>query len=166
MKSPHDAGGAYVRSGYSATSPSIASACAMRLIQKPHVAAELRRRRENIEEKTNVTVEMVVAKLWENVNRAMKAAPVLDQDGNPIGVYEYKGQVANTALKILGDYLGMFTTKVDVKNHTVVEHKNPALESIPKEILQEFLNNLRQRKQVKVEVLEHKPLENGDAKQA
>ena len=39
---------------------------------------------------------------------------VLDKDGEPIGEYVYDGQVANNALKLLGEHLRMFPNKYNI----------------------------------------------------
>jgi hypothetical protein len=52
-----------------------------------------------------------MAKLTENVQRAMQVEPVQDRDGNPTGQYIYQGGVANRALELLGKELGMFQPK-------------------------------------------------------
>ena len=43
----------------------------------------------------------------------MRARPVLDRNGEATGEYVYDGQVANGALKLLGDHLRMFPTKFE-----------------------------------------------------
>jgi phage terminase small subunit len=65
-------------------------------------------------ERTNIESDWVVAKLVENVVRAMCNRPVLDKDGEPSGEYIYDGQVANAALKLLGEHLLMFPSKYKI----------------------------------------------------
>jgi hypothetical protein len=40
--------------------------------------------------------------------------PVLDKDGEPSGEYVYDSQVANNALKLLGEHLRMFPNKYNI----------------------------------------------------
>ena len=56
----------------------------------------------------NVTVEYIVEKLKENVERAMQERPVLDKEGKPTGEYVYQGNVANKGLELLGKSIGMW----------------------------------------------------------
>jgi phage terminase small subunit len=70
-----------------------------------------------------------MAGLRENLERAMQRKPVLDKEGNEIGVYVYDGHVANKSLELMGKELGMFKDKVEVsggrepiKQVTVVKH--------------------------------------------
>ena len=65
-------------------------------------------------ERTNIESDWVVAKLVENVERAMCNRAVLDKDGEPSGEYVYDGQVANNALKLLGEHLRMFPNKYNI----------------------------------------------------
>jgi hypothetical protein len=65
-------------------------------------------------EKTSITKAWVIAKLVENVDRAMEAEPVLDPKGNPTGEYKYNSNVANRALELLGKEIGMFVDRKEV----------------------------------------------------
>lgn len=67
----------------------------------------------NRSKRTGLTQERVVNRLKENVERAMQAMPVLDQEGNETGQYVYQGQVENRALELLGRQLGMFPGKIE-----------------------------------------------------
>ena len=54
-----------------------------------------------------MTAKWVLERLKENVERSMRAVPVLDHEGNPTGEYQYAGNVANKALELRGKQLGM-----------------------------------------------------------
>lgn len=86
-----------------------------------------------------LTREWVIDRLRENVARAMQAEPVLDREGNPTGEYTYQGAVANGALKLLGEEIGMFVqrSKVDVT------HRSPSrLTEVERNaMLREFLED-------------------------
>jgi phage terminase small subunit len=102
-------GTAYVLCGYSGKG---ALQSGNRLLRLPEVLArvqELKRAAsERQTEKTALDRAWVVAKLIENVNRAMQGEPVRDTAGRPTGEYTYQGSVANKALELLGKELGMF----------------------------------------------------------
>jgi phage terminase small subunit len=123
-----NAADAYRRAGYKAKGE-VARANASRLLTNANVQAALVRVREEIAERTQVTKELVMAGLRENLERALQHKPVLDKEGNPIGVYVYDGHVANKSLELMGKELGMFKDKVEVsggpepiKQVTVVQH--------------------------------------------
>jgi phage terminase small subunit len=69
--------------------------------------------------------DWVLAKLKENVERAMQAIPVLDPKGNPTGKYEWNGSVANRGLELIGKHLGMFRENMDVtvKGDLALQHE-------------------------------------------
>src|ERR1700737_824120 len=49
-----------------------------------------------------LTRQWVIERLIENANRSMQVEKVKDREGNGIGEYQYKGNVANRALELLG----------------------------------------------------------------
>jgi phage terminase small subunit len=61
-----------------------------------------------------VSLQWVLERLVENVNRAMQAVAVTDGEENPIGEYQYQGSVANRALELLGKELGMFVDRKEI----------------------------------------------------
>lgn len=100
---------AAIRAGYSAKT---ADQQGSRLLANVKVAAAIREARADLQARTQVTQEWVIEKLRENVERAMQAVPVVDRHGNETGEYCWEGQVANTALQLLGKHLGMFVDRV------------------------------------------------------
>lgn len=62
----------------------------------------------------SIDKQWIMARLKENVDRALQAEPVT-VGGKPVGEYRYEGAVANRALELLGKEFGMF---VDQKNIT------------------------------------------------
>jgi phage terminase small subunit len=70
--------------------------------------------RERITERAVVDREWVIARLVENVDRALQAVPVLDKQGQETGEYTYQGSVANQALGLIGKDLGMFGDKLEL----------------------------------------------------
>jgi hypothetical protein len=85
------------------------------LLRKPDVAARAEELKAAVSErqveKMAVDRAWVMAKLTENVQRAMQVEPVRDREGNPTGHSIYRGGVANRALDLLGKELGMFQPK-------------------------------------------------------
>lgn len=57
---------------------------------------------------TGLTRGFVIEKLMTVVNRCLQEEPVFDRQGNPTGEYKFDSSGANTALRMLGDTLGMF----------------------------------------------------------
>ena len=96
---------AAIRAGYSAKTAEMQGS---RLLSKAKVQATLMVAMKAREIRTEITQDWVIRELAENVAMAKGAIPVLDRQGNPIGTYVYDGQVANGALKLLGDHLQMF----------------------------------------------------------
>lgn len=70
--------------------------------------------RQQITERAVVDRTWVIARLVENVDRALQAVPVLDKQGNETGQYAYQGSVANQALSLIGKDLGMFGDKLEL----------------------------------------------------
>lgn len=99
---------AAIRAGYSAKTAEVQGS---KLLRNPKVAEEVTRRRTQIKERLEINQEWVVARLVDNVERAMQAQPVKDREGNVTGDYVYQGAVANGALGLLGRFLGMFGPK-------------------------------------------------------
>jgi len=91
---------------------------ASRLLAHPIVALTLAGLEKRVIDKvvatTGVSKSWVIAKLVENVERAMQAKPVLDAQGNPTGDYTYNGNVANRALELIGKEQGMFIERKEV----------------------------------------------------
>jgi phage terminase small subunit len=108
-----DPAAAYRRAGYKVTTDKSARNAASRLLAdvgvSEAVAAEMKARAA----RTEITQDYVLTRLRENVERAMQAVPVTDREGNATGVYEYEGAVANGALKLLGQHLGLFKERIE-----------------------------------------------------
>lgn len=103
---------AAIRAGYSENGADVQ---AVRLLKDPRIAAAIAAKRAKISEKAEVTQEYVLARLTENVERAMQVEPVRDREGNETGEYTYQGAVANRALELLGKHLGMFSENVNLR---------------------------------------------------
>lgn len=99
---------AAIRAGYSARTARQAGA---ENLSKPDIAAAITAAQAVRSERVAVTQDYVIQRLVDNVERAMQAEQVLDKLGRPTGEYRYDGAVANGALKLLGQHLGMFVEK-------------------------------------------------------
>lgn len=58
--------------------------------------------------KTGLDREWVISRLMQVVERCMQAEQVVDKKGEPTGEYQFDSSGANTALKMLGDTMGLF----------------------------------------------------------
>lgn len=96
---------------YPGVSEKSARTNASRLLASAGVAARVSELQQARSARTGITQDWVLARLQENVKRSMAAVPVLDAQGQPTGEYRYDGAVANGALKLLGQHLGMFVER-------------------------------------------------------
>lgn len=72
-------------------------------------------------ERLTVDADWVIRHLVEVTERCLEAVPVLDEEGQPTGVYKFDSRGANGALRLIGQHLGMFRTVVEKRNATVEE---------------------------------------------
>lgn len=72
--------------------------------------------------------EWVIAKLVDNVDRAMQAVEIKKADGTGTGEYKYDGSVANKALELLGKEIGMFVERSENVNHNYQISDEPLTE--------------------------------------
>jgi phage terminase small subunit len=100
---------AAIRAGYSEKTANEQGA---RLLVNVSIAAAIREGQEKQAERTEITSDWVVEKIRENVERAMQARPVIDEDGKPTGVWVYNGAVANKGLELLGRHTSAFDRPV------------------------------------------------------
>lgn len=63
-----------------------------------------------------LTKEWVIETLMENVAKAMQAKAMTNDEGQPIGEFQYQGSVANKALELLGKEMGMFVDRTISEN--------------------------------------------------
>jgi hypothetical protein len=85
---------------------------ACRLLKNDNVRAAIEGARARAAEAAAISHEWLLARLRENVERAMQAVPVIDREGNPTGNHVYQGAVANKALELIGRHTGFFERKV------------------------------------------------------
>jgi phage terminase small subunit len=97
-----------------------ASASGCRLLNNASVAAHVQEMQRVATEKAQITVDQVVKDLVEVKDRCMQAVPVQVWDSEQHAYvpseseFQFDSKGANTALKLLGDHLGMFQKKVEV----------------------------------------------------
>lgn len=94
---------------------------AARLLATAGVSDRVRALQAARSQRTAITQDWVLMRLQENVERSMQAVPVLDPDGQKTGEYRYDGAVANGALKLLGQHLGMFVERAQVDHRFIAE---------------------------------------------
>lgn len=105
---------AAIRSGYSERN---AGKIGPRLVGQSRIAAAIQAKRQTAAAKADVTVQWVLDRLRENVERAMRTIPVYEmRDGQRVetGEYQYEGAVANKALELIGKHLGAFPERVEI----------------------------------------------------
>lgn len=100
-----------------------ASANASRLLTTANVAAYVRELKEQIAQEVKVTAVDVLKDLVEVKNRCMQATPVKvwDSDAHAYvdsdAEFTFDSKGANTALKLIGEHLGMFQKKIEVSGN-------------------------------------------------
>lgn len=103
------------------------------VIQK-EVAREVERRNRAIEKKSDVSSTWVIDKLKTTVERCMQITPVMEKiDGQwqETGEFKFMFQGSNQALKMIGDFLGMWQTKIDLTGHIDIQN----LDDVPTDML-------------------------------
>lgn len=75
---------------------------------KPDVARAIAMGQKIATARAGISCEYVLNGLKTNLERSMRAYPVLNKDGEPTGEYVYDGAAANKALELMGKYLKMW----------------------------------------------------------
>ena len=99
---------AAIRAGYSAKTAEVQ---ASRLLSHAKVAVAVAAAKARRAARVEVTQDYVLGKLVENLERSLQAVPVVDREGEETGEYQYEGAVANGALRMLGEHVGMYKQK-------------------------------------------------------
>ncbi len=114
-----------------------ASAAAARLLADVNIAARVQELKAAAAERALITAEDVVRDLIAVKDRCMQAVPVQVWDSDAKAYvdsdaeYTFDAKGANTALKMLGDYVGIFEKKVRV---TTGEEEKDKLDAILKQL--------------------------------
>ena len=85
---------------------------AVRLLARANIQAALTRLDVKADEAAIVDRAWILARLRENVERAMQIEPVV-RDGTETGEFVYQGSVANRALELLGKEHAMFKEQLE-----------------------------------------------------
>ena len=109
-----------------------AAASASRLLRNVKVSEYIKEIQEEIREKTTVTMEYIVEKAKDVLEKSLQEVPVTKfnyqtKELEETGEYQFDSKGANGALKILGDTIGAFTKKVELNDNTEKGKKIDAL---------------------------------------
>jgi len=102
---------AAIRAGYSV---STAWSMGWENLRKPEIDARIQFLQRERSARLGIDQDYVIKGLIMNLNRALERTEILDKKGRPIGRYRYDGAVANRALELLGNHMGMFRKKVEL----------------------------------------------------
>lgn len=86
------------------------------LAREQHIITRVAELQGMAAERVVIDRAWVIARLTENVERAMQNQPVM-VGGEASGEYKYDGSVANKALELLGKEIGMFVDRSENVNH-------------------------------------------------
>ncbi len=103
---------AYAQAGFKGTSPKGLRTNASRLLAMTDVRERVNEITAEVVEKSKLSKQWVLDGLRENLERALQRKKVIGADGKPTGDYTYQGQVANKALELIGQELGMFVEHI------------------------------------------------------
>lgn len=128
---------AAIRAGYS---PRTAYSIASENLTKPEVQLAIQETIEKRMERTEVTQDYVVDRLYKIVERCMQGTPVLDKEGKPVGRWTFQANSANRALELLGKHQGMFIDRSETLNLTLAgnmsaKEAQAAIKALPKDEL-------------------------------
>lgn len=102
---------AAIQAGYSQKT---ADRAGSKLLRDPLVAAEIQAAMKDREERTQITQDWVLKRLKDISDRCVQAEPVLNAEGEPIGVYKFDSAGANKATELIGKHLGMFRERLEL----------------------------------------------------
>lgn len=108
---------AAIRAGYSEKT---ARQIAEKVMREPHVQDKIKELQAEIGDKCLIDAEWVTKRFKDISDRCMQVEPVLDKDGNKIGVYKFDSAGANKATEALGKMIGVFEKDNSQKAITMV----------------------------------------------
>lgn len=106
-----NASAAYRRSGYKSKDSDV---CAAQLLVNPSVRAYINELLAQRSKRTEIDADYVLYGIQSVVERCKQGEPVLDDEGNPTGVWKFEPQACLTGFKMLGQHLKLFTEKHEV----------------------------------------------------
>lgn len=124
LENPKSQAEAYNKAGY-AGNDNTCRVEASKLLKNPNIIAYIDMRREEMKERTSITVEFIVENAKKVLEKSLQEIPVMQYDYDagckkPTGEYVFDSKGANGALKILGDTIGAFKEKKEVE-HTIAK---------------------------------------------
>ena len=112
-------------------------------IIQQEVQKQVERRNRAVEKKTDVSSAWVLDKLKTTVERCMQIKPVMVKVGDEwqeSGEFTFMFQGSNAALKMIGDHLGMWKTKIDLSGTIDINH----IDDIPTDMLLAIVQQMSQ----------------------
>lgn len=149
---PEDFNGAQavIRAGYSPKGARQMSVILLtNIVIQQEVKKQVERRNRAIEKKTDVSALWVIDKLKRTVERCMQITPVMVKVGDKwieSGEFTFAFTGSNQALKMIGDYLGMWKTNVNLTGQIDINH----IEDIPTDMLLAVLQQISESGQKQI----------------
>ena len=103
--------------GYAAPSDTALAIAGHRALKNLNVRAEINRQQAALQDRTEVTPDLLMGKLMAIYERAMQETPVLSVKGTPTGEYRFDGNVANRSIELMGKHIGMFVDRSETKTY-------------------------------------------------
>jgi phage terminase small subunit len=101
---------AATRCGYS---PKTANEQAARLLANASIRAEIKKELDKAQARTEITIDYVLRKIKNTIERCEQSEPVLDREGNPTGEYKFDANAVLKGSELLGKHLGAWTDKIE-----------------------------------------------------
>jgi phage terminase small subunit len=111
---------AYLAAGYKCL-PKSAEREGLRLCTRPDVAMALAEVRREAAKAAGIDSEWVMTSLRTVVERCMQVEPVLNREGNPIGVYRFDAPGALRGLELIGKQQGMFADRLKISEEASLD---------------------------------------------
>ena len=102
---------AAIRAGYSKKTADVKGSQLLAIVK---VKAAIDEKLEAIAKENEVSVDWVIKKQVEVIERCMQHQPVYDHNGDKTGEYQFNAAGANTGLRLIAKHLGMDRKKVEV----------------------------------------------------
>jgi len=100
-----------INAGYAISS---AHTTANRLRKKENIRKAIAYYQQQATQRVNITPDMVLAGIHSNAVRCAQGEPVLNDEGEEIGVWKFDSSGSNKAWELLGKHLRLFVDRVEV----------------------------------------------------